>query len=675
MIKRLHKSLIALSVVALSAMSGSYAYAEGNIEGYFRVQSALCDGVKDNGYVEVHGPMTVAPDCSYADALTSAGTVMRLRALAETDPDGNVRYKIGNLSSQGIEVFGAPVADYEKAMSDIVTSINTNDYTAAAYGIQRAARKVGYIATCRAIVESLFYIVAARLDDEVAGLTAEQKASLGYQEGQESLADFAKRFNTEVSEKEDLYAYLEPVAGKDGDYRLYFHWLDCTAVEAFYKDEANPQNRKSFELGFECMRQYMKSRHNGLTGERIDLDEAALWRSWGYDIDKDYASLLTTDADGIKYYALSYEKIFADHNLLYNWLKMNIERFLDPEKAPDMEILGINFREFASAMQQHAIMQGFLKYIPSIQEGQKLYLTSGRFSDGVNEYSTVGTVSDNSEHFGLLAQDQADEAGPAAVWHVRPIDENTDNYFAFEPTAWRRNKPGEEENAYYAAMYFDFPVAAVEANVTFTDINEALQSTTLENLGDVKYIDYGTEKEAARLTPIIIETKSLNLADNKLRIIYEAQESDHNPAVNKVRSRVTADQGSVFGVLIGSNADAESLSNMHDITLNDDESVYHLSTRSGVLTQSGKNCDTPWFHASTAIPSNHSVMIARTDTPTGAIALGAPVDLETVTTGIENVSVDRMVDDEAIYDLQGRRVTEPVSGHLYFSKGKKFIAE
>ncbi|MBQ8270679.1 MAG: hypothetical protein IJZ22_05665, partial [Bacteroidaceae bacterium] len=45
------------------------------------------------------------------------------------------------------------------------------------------------------------------------------------------------------------------------------------------------------------------------------------------------------------------------------------------------------------------------------------------------------------------------------------------------------------------------------------------------------------------------------------------------------------------------------------------------------------------------------------------------------TTGIDAIDADAANGDAAIYDLQGRKVTETVKGGIYIKDGKKFIAE
>lgn len=684
------------AVAALGAVIPSMGQEGEPIQGYFRVQSAL-SAADNSGYVEVRGPFTTAPDRTLTQAQVSAGTVMRLRAFPETH-QGKLRYKIGNLSSQGIEVFGAPHEDYFNDLVSLAGDINTSDFVAAAYGLQRVAAKTGYIATGRMLIQSVFQVVAGRLDNEISSLSPEVKEQLGIDATQESLEDFAIRFNREVAADLDLHAYLEPVA--EGQYRLYFHWIDCTKVSEFYL--ANEQNKKSFELGFACMRQYMNNKAGLNSGERIDDREAALWKSWGYDISLKYSDLYVEGTDGeLGYYQMSYEKIFADHEVLYNWLKMYIECFLDPDKAPDASILGINFKDFATEMQKHAIMQGFLKYIPSIQEGQRLYLSNGRFSDGVNDYSTVGTVSDNSNRFGLLATEQAEAAGNAAIWNVIPVDENTENYFAIDPVAHRVNKPAEDDG-HLLAIYVDFPFEKIDgSSLKFKAIAETIgvQTIELENLGTVNYVELPEEEitMVPRTTAALVESYSEFPEDNIVRVIYEPQESDYDPEVSNdpgatlpqfpVTDEEVGSQhapgkaeaglsANAYGVLLTTPATESALKHMAGIdkTLTG-KKVYDLTTREEQKSAETKaDMRTPWFSEVATIPANHAFLIAPEGLNLSAVSLGVPADeAPLIPSAIEEVGVDTPLQPDVIYDLQGRRVSSVEPGVVYILNGKKIV--
>ena len=682
------KKFTTLSFVAAAILGASISASAADIQGYFRVQSALANDYADGMYVEVRGPFTTAPDCEYTNALTNAGTVMRLRAVEEKPMGGATRYKIGNLSSQGIEVFGAPAADYMEKVTEIATSIKADDYETAAYQLQRQARELGYIATGRAVIQALFEVVASRLDSEVAKLPQEAKDRLGITADQEDLAVFAQRFNQEVSANIDLHAYLEPVG--ENQYRLYFNWIDCTEVSKFYL--ANEKNKKSFEIGFECMRQYMSGKDGLGSGEAIDAKEAALWKEWGLDLSKKYSDCFNPETN---VYTLSYEKIFADHEVLYNWIKMYVARFFDPEQAPDASVAGINFKDFATEMQKHEIMRGFLAYIPTIMEGQKLYLTNGRFSDGTNEFSTFGTVSDNASRFGLLGSEQAIAASNAAIWNVIPVDENTDNYFAIDIAAHKINKPGETDS-HYAAIYFDFPVEAIEGtDVSFLtlDASYALSTSSLEKLGEVEYIDLdnATATKVARLTPMLAVSSDETVESNKVRIPYEAQAGDYDPAVSAPGGFIVSDEevsvqhspamraassdANTYGVLLRTSATARHLSGLYDINFDENNSkVYNLTSREASAPVTGVSMSTPWFQETATIPANHAFLIAAKDKRLNSISLGTPSDELLTPSGITDIEAEGMKAD-TIYDLNGRRVAHPVSGGIYILNGKKILVK
>ena len=697
----MYKLLRNFALGAACALGASSAVAQtaADIQGYYRVQN-----VETGKYVVVNGPFTTAPSEDLSNSLTNAGTVMRLRAFS--DRKGQ-RYKIGNLSSQGIEVFGAPVENYYERMYELIEQIDLSDYLGAAYSLQRVGSEIGYIATGRMLIESLFIIVTGRLDKELPKLTEEQITAMGFSAGEVKeglLTEFAKRFNSEVSEKLDLHAYLEPVNESEGTYRLYFNWIDCTGVSEFYLK--NEQNKREFELGFACMREYMKSKDGLGSGETIDSAEAALWNSWGYsEFATKYAD--TLDSNGV--YHLTYEKIFADPELLYNWLKMYIERFLDPEKAPDAEVLGINFKDFAAEMQRHEIMKGFLKYIPSIQMNQKLYLTSGRFSDGKNEFSTMGTTSDGAARFGLLGEEYAIKAGNAAVWKLCPISAQSNNHFAIKTTGSRINKLNLD-NAEFAAVYVDFPMKVLSDKMIIKNLGAGATPKSVEktNLGHIDYVEIPDEDLTLvpRRSCVLIQIpEDADYQDYIVEIPWEAQSGDYNPEVenrpgglpvsNDVigtqhapAHRAASSSDVVYhGTLLSTRTDGASLKGLLGIDADmDANSVYDLTTREdkGSAEDGRENeiISTPWYAEADTLPANHAFILApKTDTSGNArseagISLEMPEDeMPPVVTGINGIGVEENFEQNVIYDLQGRRADHVVSGGIYILNGKKILVK
>ncbi len=699
--KSLLKTLLAAAGLFLWAFPSSAREKvigdDGTIQGYFRVQSQL--GVNDNnGYVEVRGPLTTAPDQPLEAARTEAGTVMRLRAFPDTDPEtGKLRYKIGNLSSQGIEVFGAPKADYWTALIDeIAAGINTDDMEYTMYRMQRNIREVGYISSARVFIQSLFQIVAGRLDKDAPAVKAEaQKNGITTYDPMTdaSLEDFAIRFNKEVSAEIDLHAYLEPVNGngEDGKFRLYFHWINCSKVSEFY--HKNAANEAAFNLGFECMRRYMKGNATiGATGEGIEPYEAQLFADWGYtSFAEKYADKMIPS--GI--YALSYEDIFSDHELLYNWLKMYVIRFCDPE-TDDIIISSLNLHDLALEMQKHELTSNFVEYMPSMQENQKLYLTSGRYLNG-NTLSTVGTASDGEQRFGLLDSSLVNSAADAAVWNVIPMDV-TDNYFAIVPAGSRVNSPGHDDT-HYLAMYVDFPMEALHGDIlTFQTFNdgEQIHSVTLDNLGTVEYFNAPIQAitSVPRATIVMAKSPSDNETDNIVRIPYLAQSNDYDPSVEPPKpggfpvgddevgvqhaprraSEGDAKTAQSYGVFFATPVSEKSLNGLWDINADlTNNSVFDLKTHDTWSPVSNQPMKQPWFSPETeTIPANHAFMI--TDKATNELALDEPADEDIIPSGIENVMAERM-QENVLYDLKGRRATEALPGHVYILNGKKIIVK
>ena len=427
------------------------------------------------------------------------------------------------------------------------------------------------------------------------------------------------------------------------------------------------------------------------SGEKIDDNEAAMWRGWGYDLNAKYSQYY--DAETHRY-DLTYEMIFADHEVLYNWLKMYVERFLDPAKAPDASILGINFRDFATEMQRHELMQGFLKYMPSRQEGQKLYLTNGRFSDGVNVFSTVGTVSDNSSEFGLLAEAQADAAGDAAKWVLRPVDETSENdYFALVPNATVEIGDKYEK---MAAVYFDFPIARIDGSKlmfhAFTPTT--LGTKTLKNFGDVEYVDLDAETdEVGRQQSALIEFVSDQPVANKVRIVWEAQAGDYDPEVSVntpempvsdevINTQRVAAQNSAtvsHGVLLAAPVTTNHLNNYCKIDgdFERTHSAYVLGSKTYKASTddelNGLTVTTPWFNEATRIPANSTIIVSGKNKNQNAVSLGEPVDGQhPTTTGVAEIEITDGAAGE-LYDLQGHRVSVPRPGNIYILDGKKIL--
>lgn len=250
----------------------------------------------------------------------------------------------------------------------------------------------------------------------------------------------------------------------------------------------------------------------------------------------------------------------------------------------------------------------------------------------------MGTTSDNSQHFGLLAEEQAVAAGNAAIWNVIPMDE-IDNYFAIDPVGHRENKP-DTEDGHLLALYVDFPFEPVNPeNMTLLSFGDnatlSVSSTTLENLGEVHYVTVDQEIEkVARRTPVLVETKTTDLRDNIVRVLYEPQDSDYNPQTSDTEDKpdgleVSDEEVGVqhvirhaaespadaqaYAVLFSTPATETALKNLWEINADlSTNSVYALTTREGQkASATEQEMRTPWFTETATIPRQSRFLAYR----------------------------------------------------------------
>ena len=72
------------------------------------------------------------------------------------------------------------------------------------------------------------------------------------------------------------------------------------------------------------------------------------------------------------------------------------------------------------------------------------------------------------------------------------------------------------------------------------------------------------------------------------------------------------------------------------------------------------------------VPAGKALLPA-TAIPAGARELKLVFEDENTTTGIRTIENAEMRTENAVYDLQGRKVTKPVKGGLYIENGLKFV--
>lgn len=466
MIKTSAKSIAALALAFGCSLA---ANAQGSIKGYFRVSNAATEK-----YVEVTGPFSADPTQTKDDAQYQAGTIIYVEA---EQPSNEYAYKVTSLRSQGVEVVGNYIDDYYETLTDIILpeeGFKTDE--AALWSLVREGFKYGYTSIGRAAIQTMILIVATRLDDEKNIVDKGE------------LADFAKRFNTEVAKDIDLSIRLQPVDGKSNTFVLYYETPTLDCVSEWYKDTTNTE---IFQDGFEAMRSYLTGKM-GVTGEGFDPSEIKEMAAWGYDLPEEYRQ--NPNSDGV--YVVTYEEIFADPTLLFNWLKLNVIKFTDPERCPKIDLQGLYLPDFAEEMQKHRLTQQIVKYLPNLQPNQKIFLCDGK--NGV------------TGHFDFTSQDGANSLDEYAQWVIHPVDNNTQKLMV------KNNYEFEGKN--YSAVYYDFPVSAGDDNTTLNTLSKEVfdpQGYAFVSLVPSETVGLQTAMVVSSSQP----ESQLNVADGKPIII------------------------------------------------------------------------------------------------------------------------------------------------------------
>lgn len=615
------KSLLRVFCVALAVLGFTVsATAQQAIDGYVRVKN-----VGSELFVQVRGAFTAQPDCDFSQASTSAGTVMYLNAVPSTDINGKAILRIKSLRCQGIEVVGQPIDNYLDTMLEIMNEADLNNLNNALWTLVRNGFSYGYTSIGRAVLESMIYIVAARLDD------------VGISE-REELANFAMKFNKEVADNICLDICLEPV-GNDS-YRLFYDVPDLQCVSDWYL--STPEIKTTFEKGFESMRRYMTGKL-GNTGEYLQPDEVAEMQAWGYDPTVKHHNYVD-NVDG-KFIYTPYEEIFADHELLFNWLKLNMIKFTDEDRCPKIELMGFYLPNFAKEMKSHALTAQLISYFPRLRTNERVYLCDGK--NGVQG------------HLDFTSAEGAQALGVNAQWQVVPVTEADDAYLCFNPQGYNsKGSTGPQGvDGHFAAVYLDFAIKAVDpANTKFYTLSAT--TSTKEILGkNYTYYDLVELGDIVPArTPVIIMMTTDNAADHRVL-----------PVKDEAGVSLLADGDTsvpyFHGTLLPVAATPEGIKNQwgldHDAT-------------NGVHTLGNKEDDL-WMNRvadGATIPANAACLVNAPFADDYAVT--EPMLL--VTTGIDDITIDNAPAADVIYDLQGRRVSSMTAGRVYIVNGKKILA-
>ena len=312
-------------------------------------------------------------------------------------------------------------------------------------------------------------------------------------------------------------------------------------------------------------------------------------------------------------------------------------------------------------MHEHYLTSLLADYMPRLRPGQRVFLING---EGNNlDFASVNSV---------------ELAGDNGKWVITPIDNETQVYAPTE----RLNpyEVSDTELKYYTALYLDFPVKAKDtANTKFFTLSEEKTATvTGETLSYTELVAIDGEVIAAH-TPFIVESAQKDatlvipneyvftaltpMPDNAVIVGEDETVTQHAPArVDEAQPAATRE---LRGVLLPTAATPEALKNYWN--LDEAKPAY---TYDAAITH-GSDVQTGFRKAEGTINANEALYVPDTDRNYNMVLIGEPKPY--IITGIEGVGADGEA-DEVLYDLNGRRVSEPVPGQIYVLKGRKIIA-
>ncbi|MDE7119755.1 MAG: hypothetical protein K2O10_04025 [Muribaculaceae bacterium] len=664
MLASLKLKSVAVAVGMSAAMMPVAVSAQKTIDGYFRIQP-MAGEAGDNQYVEVRGPFTAVPDQAYADARYKAGTVFYINAVAD-DTKGYETYVIKHLRSQGIDAVGDPI-DADNYWEEFVNAVTSN--SSPLWGLVNGGFQHGYVSIGRAAIGAVLTVVASRLEQEGDNTTLVIDA--------DELKKVAEDFNRNVTANLDLDIRLLPVQGEELGYQLFFDVPSLDIVSKWYTDESTPEaaaRKASFEKGMAAMSKYTQSR--GLNFEYFTAAQVKELESLGYRIADKY----TLDADGG--FTTDFPTIFADPDLLFNWLKMVMMTFTDPNRAPDVTILGYNLKDLAAQLQNHYLTSVLVSYLPRLHTGSRYFLISGRVYGDSGDVTTPGTHHVATGNLGFANTSEVAIAGNYGKWHIKPID-NDQMSFSMKHRAVEKTKT---QDFFYEGLYLDFPVKAKHP--------DKLELYTLREVPDpVNVRDYEVyytelvkvDGTVPALTSFLCKSTSGELDDNVLVIDYANTLPQETPGGFVVGDDVVAEQRSLRrvseaaeentyfrGVLLSTPITSDDMAKMWGIDYNETtKPIYRMKS----YEASGGQRSSLYFMKNTETADANEAFIMpskpRTDNRV-LVSDGEPI-ADDVITGIENVVAPADQTPDTFYDLRGVRVESPVSGQIYILNGRKVL--
>ncbi len=654
--------------VAMAAMTVLSASAQEKvINGYFRVQSAAGVASQDQ-YVEVRGPFTAAPDMTFQAAQKSAGSVIYISAEAEGE-GADVSYRLTNLRSQGIDVSldNVAVADYENFINDVLAQNVPLVYGMVQLGFQR-----GYTSIARTTVGAIIHFAAAELDnrrqDDAWWNTADHKQFLEEHPDFDRNGDYlavAREFNETVTANLDIAIRLRPVPGKERTYTITFDVPSFESVSQWY---ATSPKKAEFEAAMDIMSLFLAD--HGLPLENFTAKDSEILKGWGYDLASNPGNKVITAEESAEYAGYvqsSFRTIFADHNLLFNWLKLLAYKVT--RGSSEFPELGTAFDGVGDMMKGHYITSLMYQYLPYIQQGQRASLINGEGNTFNFAGSSIDTLGDKGQ------------------WVIQPVDNESQEFFVDVEHSW--------DGSYHTACMFDFPVEAEDDATKFYTLSEMKTKLVDSNSGkELSYVEM-TELTGTvpAQTPFILATE---YADGQVKLVIpgdikypdpiEARPensfvvSDEEVSTQRVIRRAADENSStgLKGVLLPTAIDTDALSNLWGINYDQNQPLHRLGTTERYeVSEDGSSRDQVTRLSlnnatSGTLKANEAVYLPGENTEENLVLIGEPKDETPLPTGVENITVEAE-GETVIYDLRGVRVTAPKAGNIYIINGKKAL--
>lgn len=332
-------------------------------------------------------------------------------------------------------------------------------------------------------------------------------------------------------------------------------------------------------------------------------------------------------ADALWLYAekLVYEKLKATYGET-NYFVQLVKSYIDAKRI--------------NQGQQYSLIEGDIKQV--IGNG-KQYDPADPAS-AHNEYSADKAKFDfvnNGDPANHYYGPERPVAGDAAKWVLEPVGDQPDNYFGVKPLASIQGRTGK----YYTTLYTDFPMKVMDG-MTAYKISGISENANYPGVGVAKVEVVAKDGEIIPIaTPVVLECNGTDPASNRLLPVL--QEGVAAPTDNLL-------SGIFFG--------------------DDVANVLVAGKELRVLNKNAADANNPigfYKYTGTKLAMNKAFMMLD---PSMAYSKGLILQLgeDPGTTGITEVDKDKNTDKAEIFDLQGRRVTNPTHG-IYIINGKKVV--